>query len=340
LNANAETAAARRLLDLINSSWIAQACYVTAHLGIPDLLAAGPRTAEELAAATQTDAAALARLLNALGSVDICRQRADGSFEMTPMGALLRAGVPSSMHAWALQWGGEGWQLWANLLYSIKTGRSARALVTGDEGFGHLNRDPHAAQIFNQAMVDLTQLAALDIARAYDFSNRRIVDVGGGYGALLAQILVGNPGATGVLFDMEHAVGRARDYLASRGVAERCEFIAGDFFASVPAGADLYLLKTVIHDWPDDKACEILRCCRRAMSPNARLLIIERLMPERLEPSAANRALARVDLHMLVALGAQERTSAQMHSLLTAADLKPLRQIATPCEFQILEAQA
>ncbi|MGC1456863.1 MAG: methyltransferase [Steroidobacteraceae bacterium] len=340
MNSIEDAAAARHLLDLINGSWVAQACYVVARLGIPDLLASGPRTAEELAAATATHAPALRRLLGALGSVDICRQRADGCFEMTQLGALLRVDVPCSMRAWALQWGGEAWQVWANLLHSIKTGHSARALITGDEGFGHLDRDPQAAQIFNQAMVDLTRLAALDIARAYDFSGKRIVDVGGGYGALLAQILVAYPAATGVLFDMPHAISRAREYLAGRGVAERCELVAGDFFASVPAGADLYVLKTVIHDWPDDRARDILQCCRQAMKPGARLLIIERLMPERLEPSAENRALARVDLHMLVALGAQERTAAQMLALLAAAGLKQVRQIATPCEFQILEAQA
>jgi ubiquinone/menaquinone biosynthesis C-methylase UbiE len=340
VNANEDATRARQLLDLINASWVAQACYVLARLEIPDLLAAGARTAEDLAAQTRTHAPALRRLLSALGSVDICRQRDDGAFEMTPLGALLRADVPCSMRAWALQWGGEAWQVWTNLLHSIQTGHSARSLITGHEGFGHLDRDPQAAQIFNQAMVDLTRLAALDIAQAYDFAGQRIVDVGGGYGALLGQILAVAPGATGVLFDMPHAISRAREYLEGLGVAERCEFTAGDFFASVPAGADLYLLKTVIHDWPDDKARAILQCCRRAMSGGARLLVIERLMPERLEPSAEHRALARVDLHMLVALGAQERTLAHMLSLLEAADLKPVRQIATRSEFQILEARA
>jgi len=335
-----DATAARHLLDLINASWVAQACYVVARLEIPELLAAGPRTAEDLAAHTGSNAQALRRLLGALGSVDICRQRDDGSFEMTPVGALLRANVPCSMRAWALQWGGEGWQIWANLLHSIQTGRSSRALVTGDEGFGHLDRDPQAAQIFNQAMVDLTLLAARDIAQAYDFSGKRIMDVGGGYGALLGQILVTCPGTSGVLFDMPHAIAKAREYLDGLGVAGRCEFITGDFFASIPSVADLYVLKTVIHDWPDDRARDILQCCRRALSPGARILIVERLMPERLEPSAANRALARVDLHMLVALGAQERTLAQMLALLDSAGLKEARQIATRCEFQILEAQA
>ena len=258
MSSNDDTAAARHLLDLISSSWIAQACHVTARLGIADLLAAGPRTAEDLAAATGADAPALRRLLSALGSVDICRQREDGTFEMTALGALLGSNVPCSMRAWALQWGGEAWQVWANLLHSVRTGQSARSLITGAAGFGHLERDPQAAEVFNQAMVDLTRLAAVDLARAYDFAGRRVVDVGGGYGELLAQILQAHPTATGVLFDMPHAISRARAHLDGRGLDGRCEFVAGDFFASVPSGADLYVLKTVIHDWPDEKARAIL----------------------------------------------------------------------------------
>jgi orsellinic acid C2-O-methyltransferase len=339
MGATGDSAAARQLLDLINGSWVAQACYVTARLGIAELLAAGPRGAAELATATGTDPAALNRLLRALGSVNICRQRDDGTFEMTAMGALLRADVPWSMHAWALQWGGEAWPVWANLLHSIRTGHSARSLLTGGPGFEHLERDPEAARIFNQAMVDLTRLAAADIVQAYDFSGKRVMDVGGGYGELLAQILNAYPTAQGVLFDMPHAISRARGHLAGRGVAQRCEFSAGDFFVSVPSGADIYLLKTVIHDWPDDRAREILRTCRRAMGPGAKLLVIERLMPRRLEPGAEHRALARVDLHMLVALGAQERSEDEMLALLAAAGLNRVRRIATVSEFQILEAQ-
>ena len=340
MSTNDDMAAARELLDLINGSWIAQACYVAARLGIADLLGAGPRTAEDLAAATGSNAPALRRLLSALGSVDICQQRDDGTFEMTRLGRLLRTDVPCSMRAWTLQWGGEAWRVWANLLHSVQTGQSARSLITGDTGFAHLERDPEAAQIFNQAMVDLTRLAAMDIAQAYDFTGKRVMDVGGGYGELLAQILTAHPTAQGVLFDMAHAISRARDHLGGRALQGRCEFVAGDFFQSVPSGCEVYVLKTVIHDWPDDKARDILRTCRSAMAPGARLLIIERLMPERLEPSAENRALARVDLHMLVALGAQERTQAQMQTLLHAAGLKVLRRIDTASEFQILEASA
>jgi len=339
LASNDDTAAARRLLDLVNGSWVAQACYVTARLGIADLLASGPRTAEDLAAACGAHAPALRRLLSALGSVDICRQCEDGTFEMTPLGHLLRADVPSSMRAWTLQWGGEAWGVWANLLHSVRTGRSARAEMSGTAGFAHLERDPEAAQVFNQAMVDLTRLAASDIVRAYDFAGLRVMDVGGGYGELLAQILRAYPTARGVLFDMPHAISKARDHLAGRGMGDRCEFVTGDFFVSLPAGCDRYVLKTVIHDWPDEQARQILTTCRQAMAADSRLLIVERLMPERLLPSAENRALARVDLHMLVALGAQERTQQDMLALLESAGFAQVRRIQTESEFQILEAR-
>ncbi len=229
---------------------------------------------------------------------------------MTRIGRTLQTDAPCSMRAWTLQWGGEAWRVWANLLHSVKTGR-ARAHCSRVTPASHTwSAIRRRAQIFNQAMVDLTRLAAMDIARAYDFAGKQVMDVGGGYGELLAQILLTHPSARGVLFDMPHAISRAREHLGGRNLEGRCEFVAGDFFAGIPSGSDVYIMKTVIHDWADDRARDILRTCRSAMTPGARLLIIERLMPERLEPSAQNRGLARVDLHMLVALGAQERTQA------------------------------
>jgi orsellinic acid C2-O-methyltransferase len=333
-------ARAHQLLRMINGSWIAQACYVMARLRIPDLLASGPRKAEELAALTGTHAAALRRLLTALGSVDLTRRREDGRFEMTALGALLREDVPCSMRAWALHWGGESWHVWANLLHSVKTGQSARALITGTPGFAHLDRDPQMAGIFNRAMADLTRLSAIGIARNYDFAGKRVMDVGGGYGELLAQILAAHEDATGVLFDMEHAIAKARDHLAGRGLEGRLTYVTGDFFEGVPAGADVYMLKSVIHDWPDERARTILGSLRRALRPDDRLLLIERLMPERIEPSPEHEALARSDLHMLVALAAQERTQGEMDSLARSAGLEVLRHIDTGSDFQIVETRA
>jgi orsellinic acid C2-O-methyltransferase len=326
------------LLRLVNGSWIAQACYVMAKLGVPDLLASGPRSAEELAAATGAHAPSLRRLLNALGSVDLCAQRDDGTFELTRLGALLRSDHPSSINAWVLHWGGNSWLAWSNLLHSIRTGHSTRELIEGTPGFTHLDRNPEAAAIFNRAMVELTRLAALEIVKAYDFANKKVMDVGGGYGELLAQVLIAYPSASGVLFDMAHAIGKAGDVFARRGLAQRCEFIAGDFFESIPSGADVYMLKSVIHDWPDDRAITILRNCQRAMHPKATLLLVERMMPGRLPPSAQSESLARSDLHMLVALGAQERSPEEFAALLRAAGLKTLRLIDSGGDHQLIEA--
>jgi SAM-dependent methyltransferase len=333
-----DTARAAELLRLINGSWITQACYVMARLGIPDLIASGPRTAEHLAAASGAHAPSLARLLNALCSVDLCTRREDGRFELTELSALLRSDHPSSVRAWTLHWGGNSWLAWANLLHSIRTGRSSRELISGTPGFTHLDHDPEAAAIFNQAMVQLTRLAALEVVRSYDFAGKKVMDVGGGYGELLAQALIAYPTATGVLFDMAHAITSAREAFEQRGLAARCEFVEGDFFQRIPSGADVYMLKSVIHDWPDDRAVTILRRCLEAMRPDAKLLLVERMMPERLTASAQSESLARTDLHMLVALGAQERTPAEFETLLRAAGLRTLRSIATGGDFQIIEA--
>jgi len=329
---------ASRLLRMVNSSWIAQACYVMARLGVPDLLASRPRTAEDLAAATGAHAPSLRRLLTALGSVDLCTQRDDGTFELTPLGALLRSDHPDSLNAWTLHWGGTSWQAWAHLLHSVRTGQSTRELIIGTPGFTHLDRDPGAAAIFNRAMVELTRLAALEVVNAYDFSGKKVMDVGGGYGELLAQVLIAYPTATGVLFDMAHAIPSARAAFAERGLAARCEFVAGDFFDRIPGGADIYMMKSVIHDWPDDRAVTILRTCRRAMSRDSKLLLVERMMHAPLPPSAESESLARSDLHMLVALGAQERTPAEFETLLRTAGLGTLRLIGTSGEHQIVEA--
>lgn len=331
---------AGQLLRMINGSWISQACYVMARLGIADSLGSEARSAEELADRAGAHAPSLRRLLNALCSVDLCVQREDGTFELTELGALLRSDHPSSVSAWTLHWGGNSWAAWGHLLHCIRTGQGTRELVVGTPGFTHLDRNPEAAAIFNQAMVQLTRLAALEVVKAYDFGGKKVMDVGGGYGELLAQVLIAYPTARGVLFDMAHAISKARDAFAERGLAARCEFVAGDFFESVPAGADVYLLKSVIHDWPDDRAITILQACRRAMQPTAKLLLVERMMPERLEASAQSESLARSDLHMLVALGAQERAPAEFEVLLRAAGLTTARVLDTGGDFQIIEASA
>jgi SAM-dependent methyltransferase len=196
------------------------------------------------------------------------------------------------------------------------------------------------AAVFNQAIVELTRLSSASIVASYDFSGpKRIVDVGGGYGQLLATILRANPAATGVLFDLPHALDGARRHFEKEGLAGRCAFVAGDFFEAVPNSGDVYLLKSVIHDWNDERGTQILVNCCRAMAPGARLLLIEQVLPDRLDASPAHQALSRGDLTMLVAHAACERTEADHRRLLNAAGLAVARTLpAGPTTFSIIEA--
>lgn len=338
MKARDDSALARRLLKVLTSSWQSQAIYVAARLGLADVLAKGASTCEALAEATGSHAPTLRRLLGALTTLDLCAESDDGKFRVTRLGSLLATDAPYSMRASALLWGSEGWQIWSNLLYSVKTGCSARALVTGTPGFAHLEKDSVAAENFNQAMVERTRLIATEVVQNYDFSSKRIVDVGGGYGELLARILEAYTDSRGVLFDRPHAVENARSLFSARGLGERFECVAGDFFVSVPSGADLYLLKSIVHDWDDAQSITILENCRKAMRPGARLLLIERLMPERLQPTEEHQILAQCDLHMLVALGALERTQAAFVDLLKRSGLRWLRRIQLKAGFCIVEA--
>ena len=329
---------AGELLSIVSVSWMSQAVYVAAKLGVPDLLAEGPRTSDEIAAASGAHAPSLQRLLRALTTIGICKESA-GAFELTPMGSLLRSDSPDTVRSWTIFSGEHLWAIWGHLLYSVETGESARTMLLGTRGFEHLDRDPEAEAVFHQAMVELTRLISRDVVQAYDFSGlNRIMDVGGGYGELLAAILEKNPGAVGILFDQAHAIEGGRRRLEAAGLGSRCEFVAGDFFESVPGGADAYVLKSVLHDWNDESCRTILDRCRRAMDSNSKLLIVERLMPEPLEPSAEHQAVARSDLLMLVALAGQERTEAQFRDLLDAAGFRMTRTVPVGSTFSVIEA--
>jgi len=321
-------------------NWKTQVLYVAASLRIADLLASGPRTSAELARATSTHPAALHRLLRALSTIDVCQERDGGSFELTAFGALLQEKSPHSQRAWTIWWGQHLWPVWEHLLYSVRTGDSARKMLSGTEGFAHLEQDPEAAALFNKAGVEQLQLTAPDIVRTYDFGSQpRVVDIGGGHGVLLLTVLKAHPGATGVLFDLAHAIEGARRYVDESGLADRCELVRGDFFQSVPRGGDVYILKSVIHDWDRERSLRILQNCRKAMEPDARLLVIEPIVPERLGTSLADQAIARSDLTMLIAHAAQERTEAEFRELLNASGFEVSRLLAAGAGFTIIEAR-
>jgi orsellinic acid C2-O-methyltransferase len=332
-------APAARLQSLVKGFWTTQALYVATTLGIPDLLADGPRSSDALANSVGAHPPSLHRLLRALTTIEVVQERSDGMFALLPMGDLLRSDSPTSLRSWTLFIGEYQWQVWGDLLGSVRTGQSARERLFGTKEFEHLERNPELAALFNQAMVELTRLVSAAVVEAYDFTGmKRIMDVGGGYGELLRAILTAHPTAQGILFDMAHAIEQGRGYLETVGVASRCEFVAGDFFASVPSGADAYVLKSIIHDWNDERATAILTACRRAMGPEAKLLLVERVLPERLGTTPADQSLAHTDLNMLVSLAAQERTVADYRKLLEASGLHLNRAIPTQGASTILEA--
>lgn len=330
---------ATRLQGIIVASWMSQATYAAVQLQLPDLLAEGPKTSAELAEASGSHAPSLLRLLRALTTLELCQERADGAFELTPLGALLRSDTPNSLRSLAIFVGGPQWPLWGHLLHSVKTGETARKLLSGTEDFQHIALNPELAALFHQTMVQLTRLVAQDVARVYPFAGMaRIVDVGGGSGELLGTILQAHPAARGVLFDMDHARAAGQGYLEALGLAERCQVISGSFFEGVPGAADALLLKSILHDWNDDRSRAILSNCRPALAEGGKLLIIERLMPERLEPSPTHQLIARSDLMMLVGPGGRERTRAEFQALLASAGLSLSRVIPTASGFAIIEA--
>ena len=326
------------LLELIAGSWTTQALHVAARLGIADHLAHGPRSTAELADALGAHAGSLHRLLRALTALGVIAEPERGVFALTPLGAHLRADAPASVRAWALFWGGSLWPIWATLLHSVRSGTSPRALVTRNEGFDSLAQQPEAVRVFNDAMVEMTRLIALPVVQASDCAGVRcLVDVGGGRGELLAAFLKAHAGMRGVLFDLPQALAGADAHLAAAGVADRCEAMPGSFFEAVPAGGDAYLLKSVLHDWNDERAGQILARCRQAMDGRGRLLVVERVLPERMTGSAEHRLLAASDLNMMVVLSGRERDEAAFRALFESAGFALTRIAPAALSFCVIE---
>lgn len=309
-----------RVLSMIGAAWMCQTIAAACELGVPDQFAEGPQDVERLAAKTKSQPDALRRLLRGLCTLELCEERADGTFALTDDGALLRRDADDSVHAWARMSGTRLWRQWGQLADSVRTGHSYRHRVLGADDFSPLDSDPKAAALFNDAMANLTRPVALAAARELDWSgHRRIVDVGGGPGELAATILAQHPHLSGAVFDLAHAVAPARKRLRAAGVAERCEVIQGSFFDTVPVGADAYLLKSVLHNWSDERALAILRNCRQAIVPEGRVVLLERIVPERYTSAPGDRDIARSDLNMLVGCDGRERTEAQFRALLSEA---------------------
>lgn len=311
-------------LSMVTGFMASRAISVAAELGLADLMAEGPLAGEALAAKTRTHGPALHRLLRALVSFGWFDEIEPGCFGLTSLGDRLRTGVPGSLRNFALLFGSErAWRSWGDLLYSVRTGESAATHLYGMNGFDYFEQHPEQAAVFNAAMAENTLRVGRALVEAYDFTPcRSVVDVGGGNGALLAIVLSAYAGLGGTVFDLPSGCSDARRHLEAAGLMDRSNVIEGDFFKSVPPGADVYILKNVIHDWDDRQNIAILESCRRAMPPDGRLLVVERLMPETIECSVEDQLVAMMDMNMLVMPGGRERTQREFVSLLDSAGLR------------------
>ena len=326
-----------QLMQLVSGAFVSAAIYSAAKLGIADLLADGPKTTGQLAEQTETDEHSLYRLLRSLASVGAFTEVETRTFANTPMTETLRSDATRSTRDLTI-WMGEPehWKVYGNLLYSVKTGKPAWDQVHGEPVFPYLfNTNKELGDIFNRAMTSYSHQSIGPVLESYDFSGAStIADIAGGYGHLLAAVLASNPNAEGVLFDLPQVLQGAPAMLDSYGVTDRVELVEGDFCAEIPVKADIYMLKHIIHDWYDDTNQKILKNIRANMSDNAKVLIIETVVPE----GNGSHFSKIIDLEMLMAPGGMERTPREFEKLLADSGLRMTRIIPTQGLISIVEA--
>ena len=324
---------AQHIIRLAFGFAVSQALRVVADLEIADRLAADERSVDDLAMETCSHADALYRVMRLLAAEGVFRETDTRRFVLTEIGEALRSNRRSSPCDLVRMLNQEPYLAFAQLGHSVRTGLPAFDEVYGKPRFDWLADHPDEATLFQRAMIALNQGSNEAIAEAYDFGPfSRVVDVGGGHGQLLSAILTRHPHLSGVLFDLPSGVQMARS--GAVGSLPRTEFVAGSFFETVPQGADVYMLKKVIHDWNDKQAAVILRNCRDAMTPHGKVLIAETIIPAGNEPNP----IKLIDANMLAVTGGLERTRAEYASLLAAAGLRLERVISTSQPISVLEA--
>lgn len=327
------TAHARReLLRLIHGFEVSQALRIAVELGIADMLN-DPLTADQLAECAKVDSSALARTLRLLHAVGVFGVDDRGRYTRTSMSELLRTNAPASLAPWTRLLTREYiWSAWAHAPEAVRTGASVFETVHGDTVWAYRAARPDESALFDLAMAGVTQDAVMAIVEAYKFpAAKHIIDVAGGNGTFLSCLLGVQPDLHATLFEQPHVLPHASRRLIEAGIADRCKLMEGDFFSAIPVSGDYYVLKSILHDWDDAAAVAILRNCRRAMTPRARLLIVEQLMVP------GDQIAACLDMHMLVVLGGAERTEKEFETLLRDADLNLARVIPTRSNLSILE---
>lgn len=325
------------LLELSKGFVISQCIFTAAKIGIADLLSCGERHCDDLANATQSDSEVLYSLLKVLASMGIFAETEPKYFKLTPMAEPLLDHGPLSLRNFILLRAEQDYQCWGNLMHTLKTGKSAFEHLYGMNRYQYNQNNPEAAKRFDASMGELARMVNASIVAAYDFSSvKKIIDIGGGEGGLLTGVVKANPALYGILFDQPHTIETAGDLIERRGVGDRCKTIAGDFFNFIPAGADIYMLKNVLHNWSDEKALKILQNCNIAMRANrdGKLLVIERV--ESLNSSLKSRLIS-MNMRVMLSSG-RVRTKDELEKLLERGGFKMVRIIPTETELSIIEA--
>jgi hypothetical protein len=323
------------LIGLLTGAWATQAVAAAARLGVADLLAKGARTPDDLARATGTNANAMLRLLRALAGLGLFERRDGNRYALTPVGERLRVDVPGTFRdAFIAETDHAHLQSWEHLTDAVRTGLPRPLPVLGMPAFDYYAKHPAEGEQFGKAMQNISRFAAASVLEAYDFAGvRTVMDVGGGNGSLALAILGRHPQLQGRVLDLPYIGDQARESIQAAGAAHRCAFESGDFFQAVPKGADLHVLKSILHDWTDEECVRILRACREALPPGGRVLIVEMLVPEEIRPDF----VMLMDLNMLVMTGGRERTASEFGKLLSQAGFEMTRVIPTHSPFFLME---
>ncbi|HEV8396274.1 MAG TPA: methyltransferase [Vicinamibacterales bacterium] len=323
------------LIQMGTAAWVSAIVSTAAEIGLADRLAAGPKSAGELAGPMTLHAPSLHRLMRTLASLGILTELDAQRFALTPVGEALRTGAPGAARDTLVAFNGVLWRGWEELKYSLATGKPGFDKALGVGLFEYLGQHPELAAHFSGAMVGFHGDEPPAVAKAYDFSKfRTIADVGGASGNMLGTILSAHPGPRGVLFDLPHVVTEAPALLQAAGVAGRVTIESGSFFDKVPANADCYLMSHIIHDWSEDKCLTILGNCRKAIAPDGRLLLVEMVLP----PGDTPHPGKVLDMVMLTFPGGQERTEAEYAALLAKAAFRLNRVVPTASAVGIVEA--
>ncbi len=313
-----------RILKIIEGYWLSCCAYVAARLNIADILATGPKTVEEIAALTGSNSAALYRLMRLLSGEGIFEETAPHSFALNSAATALVTAERGSIKPFLLAILGEHAHAWGNLYYSVQTGKTAFDHYYGMDIWEYYEKHPDEGRNFMDAMTGMAQYADAAVTGGYDFSQfKSIVDIGGGNGALLFAIVRATPGLTGTVYDVPYVIQRTAAIIDVNGLKARCEAVAGNFFESVPEGADAYIMKFIIHDWHDEDAIRLLQSCRRAMKKGSKILVVDAVITGLNAPHPGK----MMDVNMLVATGGKERTADEFRQLFEKAGLQFNRAI-------------